>query len=203
MPRLLNIQSSPNLISSASRAISKAFVEKYMSSHPNTELVDLDLAQNPPAHFGPDHFKAHSAPVEDHGPENTAALEASDAYVAQLLEADVLVIGTPMHNYGVSSTLKSWIDNVLRVGKTFRYTDTEAIGLVSGIRAVVVVSSGGIYSDGPTATVEHCANYLHDILAMIGLTDITILRAEGLALGPEAAKKALVDGIAEAELIAQ
>ena len=132
MPILLNIQSSPNMISSASRAVSNAFVEKYVASHPDTKVVDLDLVRDPPSHFGPNHLRAFFAPAEEHEPVNTAALEVSDGHIAQLLEADVLVLGTPMHNFGVSSTMKSWVDNILRAGKTFQYTETGPVGLLSG-----------------------------------------------------------------------
>ena len=203
MPILLNIQSSPNMISSASRAVSKVFIENYVATHADTKVVDLDLVRDPPSHFGPNHLRAFFAPAEEHEPENTAALEASDVYVSQLLEADILVLGTPMHNFGISSTMKSWVDNILRAGKTFNYTETGPIGLLSGKEVVIVVGSGGIYSDGPMSAFEHCGNYLRDILTTIGLTDITILRAEGLAFGPDAAERGLADGMAEAEKIAQ
>ena len=119
MPVILNVQSSPNMISSASRAVSKAFIDRYVASHPDMKVVDLDLVQNSPSHFGPSHLRAFFTPAEEHEPENSASLEASDAYVDQLMEADVLVLGTPMHNFGISSTMKSWIDNILRAGRTF------------------------------------------------------------------------------------
>ncbi len=203
MRTLLNIQSSPNMISSASRAVSKVFIDRYITSHSGTEVVDLDLVQNAPSHFGPSHLRAFFTPAEEHEPESTTSLKASDAYVDQLIEANVLVLGTPMHNFGVSSTMKSWVDNILRAGRTFQYTETGPVGLLSGKKVVIVVGSGGIYSDGPMSAREHCGNYLRDILQVIGLTDITILRAEGLALGPEFAEKGLADGIASAEALAQ
>ena len=202
MPTLLNIQSSPNVISSASRAVSKTFVDKYVAFHPDTKVVDLDLVLDPPSHFGPNHLRAFFMPAEEHEPENKDALKASDGYVDQLIEADVLVLGTPMHNFGVSSTMKSWIDNILRAGRTFQYTEMGPVGLLSDKKVVIVVGSGGIYSEGPMTGFEHCGNYLRDILSIIGLTDVTILRAEGQALGPEAAEKGMADATAEAERIA-
>ena len=199
MPTLLSVQSSPNLVSSGSRAVSKAFVDKYVAAHPDTRVIEVDLVLNPPPHFGPDHLRAFFTPPEAHAPENTAALQASDAYVAQLMEADVVVLGTPMHNFGVSSVMKSWIDNIIRVGKTFKYSETGPIGLIPGKKVVIVVGSGGVYSDGPYKSFEHAGNYLRDILATLGLTDVTILRAEGLAMGPEAAAQGLAAGIAAAQ----
>jgi FMN-dependent NADH-azoreductase len=199
MPTLLNVQSSPNLMSSGSRAVSKAFVDKYVANNPGTKVVDLDLVLNPPKHIGPDHLRAFFTPPETHEAANTAALNTSNAYVDQLLAADVLVLGTPMHNFGISSTMKSWIDNIIRVGRTFKYTESGPVGLVPGKKVVIAVGSGGIYSDGPFKAFEHAGNYLRDILATLGLTDITILRAEGSALGPEAAARGLAAGIAAAE----
>ena len=203
MVMLLNIQSSPNMISSASRAVSQVFVDNFVAAHPDTKVVDLDLVSNPPTHFGPHHLRAFFTPAEEHEPDNTAALEASDLYVSQLLEANILVLGTPMHNFGISSTMKSWVDNILRAGKTFNYTETGPVGLLSGKKVVIVVGSGGIYSDGPMSACEHCGNYLRDILTTIGLSDITIVRAEGLAMGPDAAEKGLADAKAQAQSIAQ
>ena len=153
---------------------------------------------NPPAHVGPDHLGAFFTPPETHTPAQTAALKASDAYIAQLFDANVVVLGTPMHNFGISSTLKSWVDNIVRVGKTFRYSETGPIGLIPGKRFVLVVGSGGFYSDGPYKLFEHAAHYLRDILLTLGGTEFTILRAEGSAMGPEAAARAVPDGVAAA-----
>ena len=166
-------------------------------------VIDLDLARDPPPHFGPDHLHAFFAPPEFHAPVNKAALAASDVYINQVLDADVLVLGTPMHNFGVASVMKTWVDNVIRVGRTFRYSETGPIGLVPGKRVIIVVGSGGIYSDGPYKQFEHAGNYLRDILATLGMTDVTILRAEGLALGPEVAAQRLAAGIEAAEKAAE
>ncbi|MAB68637.1 MAG: FMN-dependent NADH-azoreductase [Oceanicaulis sp.] len=202
MAVLLNVQSSPDLEKSASRAVSKAFIDRYVAAHPDTKVVDLDLVATPPTHFGPTHLRAFFATGDEPEPENQAALAASDTYVSQLIDADVVVLGTPMHNFSVASTMKSWIDNILRVGKTFQYSESGPVGLLSDKKVVVVVGSGGIYSEGPMSAFEHCGNYLRDILTVIGLTDTTILRAEGLAFGPEAAEQGLAKGFSEAESLA-
>jgi FMN-dependent NADH-azoreductase len=202
MTVLLNIQSSPNLASSGSRAASKVFLEKYLANHPGTTVVDLDLVANPPPHVGVHHLGAYFGPPEAHTPENKAALDASDAYVDQLLAADIVLIGTPMHNLSIASVLKSWIDNVVRAGRTFRYTETGAVGLVPGKKVVIIVGSGGVYSYGPMQDYEHAANYLKAILGVMGITDITVVRAEGLALGPEMAAKGSAAAAAAAEVAA-
>jgi len=202
MTTLLNIQSSPNLASSASRAASKVFLDKYVANHPGTKVVDLDLAVNPPPHLGVHHLGAYFAPPEAHTPENAAALKASDAYVDQLLAADIVLIGTPMHNFGIASVLKSWIDNIARAGRTFKYTETGAIGLLTGKKVVIIVGSGGVYSDGPYQAYEHASNYLKAILGLLGLTDVTVVRAEAQALGPEAAAKGAAAAASAAEMAA-
>ena len=202
MTTLLNIQTSPNIHASVSRAVSKKFVDDYLAANPGTTVIDHDLALSPPSHFGPSHLQAFFASPEDHEPESAEALRVSDAFVDELMEADVVVLGTPMHNFGVSSLMKSWIDNVLRAGRTFKYTEEGPVGLLSGKKVVIVVGSGGIYSEGPFTGFEHCGNYLRDILTFLGLTDITILRAEGQALGPEMAEKGLADATAAAAELA-
>lgn len=199
MTTLLNIQSSPNLASSASRAASKVFVEKYLANHPGTKVVDVDLALNPPSHLSVDHLAAFFASPEAHTAANAAALKASDEYVAQLLAADIIVVGTPMHNFGIASSLKSWVDNVARAGKTFKYTEAGPVGLLPGKKVVIVLGSGGVYSDGPFQAFDHAASYLQAVFSFFGVTDITIVRAEGLALGPEAAAKGAAAAAAAAE----
>jgi hypothetical protein len=94
-----------------------------------------------------------------------------------------------MHDFGIASTPKSWIDHIVRAGKTFKYTATGPVGLIPGKKVVIVVGSGGVYSQGPYKPFDHASTYLDDILTTLGVTDFTILRAEGVALGPEAAAK--------------
>jgi len=203
MTTVLNVQSSPAKAGSASRATSQAFIDGLLAAEPDAEVLTVDLVDNPPAHFGPDQLRAFFAPDAEGSPDMKAALAASDSYLAQLEKADVIVLGAPMHNFSVASTLKAWIDNILRVGKTFRYTETGPVGLVDGAKKVVIViSSGAVYSEGPMAGCDHCGQYLKDILGIIGLHDVTIIRAEGLAYGPEAAEAAMARARADAEALA-
>lgn len=192
MLKLLNVQSSPNLAGSASRATSQTYIDKYREAHPGTVVEELDLAVSPPGHIGADHLGAFFAPPETHTDAHAAALLASDRYVDQLMSADIVVIGTPMHNFAIASVLKSWIDNVVRAGKTFRYTpEGQAIGLLPGKKLVIVLGTGGIYSDGPFKPYDFASTYLQGIFSFLGVTDLTVLRAEGIALGPEAAARGL------------
>lgn len=202
MTTLLNVQSSPDTQNSASRIVSSAFVDRYLTHEPGAVVDTLDLVATPPTHFGPSHLRAFFATGDDLEPENQAALAASDTFVDQLAAADVVVLGTPMHNFGVASTMKSWVDNILRVGRTFNYSEQGPVGLLADKKVVIVVASGGVYSAEPLSNFEHCGNYLRDIMATIGLTDSTILRAEGLAFGPEAAEQGIAMGVAAAQELA-
>ncbi len=186
MTILLNIQSSPNP-QSASRAISGVFVENYCANNHGIEIVDLDLASEPPRHVGTDHLAAYFAPAEYHTPANAEALRGSEAYIEQLMEADVLVIGTPMHNLGVASVLKSWVDNVCRINRTFKYDERGApVGLLPpGKRAIVVIGCGGIYSDGPMKSFDYASTYMGAILRLMGVEDITVIHAEATTLRQE------------------
>ena len=114
----------------------------------------------------------------------------SKAAVDELKAADVLVIGSPMYNFSVPSTLKSWIDHVVIAGQTFRYTESGPEGLLSG-KAYLALTSGGIYSQGPFAGNEHLATYLTAVLRFIGFSEVEIIRAEGLAYGPDQDKAAM------------
>jgi FMN-dependent NADH-azoreductase len=120
-------------------------------------------------------------------------LAKGNAYLEELLAADIIVIGAPMYNFSIPSQLKAWIDRVVVAGKTFRYGANGAEGLLSKDKRTFIASSrGNVYSPGsPAAVYEHHESYLTGVLSFIGLTDITVIRAEGLALGPEAKQAAM------------
>lgn len=205
MTTLLNVQSSPNLESSASRSASRVFVSSYLAGHPGTQVIDLDLVLSPPSHISSDHLGAFFAPPEYHSPQHVVALETSEAYLAQLTAADVILIGTPMHNLGIASVLKSWIDNILRIGRTFKYNEQgQAVGLLSPRKQVVlVVASGGIYSTGPMQPFDYASTYVRAVFAFMGITDITVIHAEGMTMGPELATKGLANAWAAADALAR
>jgi FMN-dependent NADH-azoreductase len=200
MAKLLNVQSSPNLMSSASRAASKIFVETFLEADPDGVVTDVDLVRNPPPHIGADHLGAFFAPPEFHSAENTAALRASETYLAQLFAADVVLVGTPMHNLGIASVLKSWVDNVLRIGRTFKYDETgQAVGLLPPhIKVVIMVASGGIYSAGAMQQFEFAGNYLTAVFGFMGVTEVEVIRAEGLTMGPQMAEAGIAHATAAA-----
>ena len=115
-----------------------------------------------------------------------AARALSDELIAELRAADTIVIGAPMYNFSVATTLRAWFDHVLRAGETFRYTENGPEGLLGGKRVIVVESRGGLYSEGPAQAIDFQEPYLRHLLGFIGLTDVTFVRAEKIGYGPEA-----------------
>ena len=116
---------------------------------------------------------------------------SGNALVEELLAADVVVIGAPMYNFGISSQLKAWIDRIAVAGKTFRYTENGVEGLAKGKQVIIASSRGGVYVEGPFAAFDHQETYLRAVLGFIGVTDLTFVRAEGVAISPENKEQAL------------
>ncbi len=191
--KLLHIDSSILGPHSVSRVLSAEIVERERTLHPGLEVVYRDLAAEPSPHLSGAHLAAwRGAPVEDSA--LAADLARGAAYIDELFAADIVVIGAPMYNFGIASQLKTWIDRVAVAGKTFRYgADGKPESLLpKGKKTFLASSRGGVYSEGAAAAfLEHQENYLRAVLGFIGLTDVTVIRAEGVAIGPEARESAL------------
>ena len=203
MTRLLHIDSSILGGNSASRQLTAQIVASWRAAHPATEVDYLDLTVDAPAHFSADAMGFRLPP-------NSAALtEAqqrenalSEALVLQFLAADVVVIGAPLYNFSVPSQLKAWIDRIAQVGRTFKYTEKGPVGLAGGKTVFIASTRGGIYSTTDAGNArEHQESYLKIVFGFFGVTDVRIVRAEGLALG-EAAKAAAL-AAAQVEILAQ
>lgn len=123
------------------------------------------------------------------------ALALSDELIAELKAADIVVIGAPMYNFGIASTLKAWFDHVLRAGITFRYSEAGPEGLVTGKKAIVIESRAGLYSTGPAAAMDSQEPHLRTLLGFMGLDDLTFVRVEKLAFGPDQAAASIAEAI--------
>lgn len=145
-------------------------------------VVVRDLAANPLPHLTAERFAAFTTPAEQRTPEQARIAAESDALIAELRAADVVVIGLPMYNFGVPSTLKTYFDHVARAGVTFRYTEQGPQGLLTGKTVYVVATRGGKYSGTPQ---DLQSAYVRQFLGFLGLADVEFIYAEGLALGPE------------------
>jgi FMN-dependent NADH-azoreductase len=190
--QLLHIDSSVLGTNSASRALSAEIVAKQVALHPGIQVTHRDLATDAALHLSSAHLAAwQGGAVED--ALLGADLAKGGAYMQELQNADIIVIGAPMYNFSIPSQLKAWIDRVVVAGKTFSYGPNGAEGLLKNKKVFIASSRGNVYAAGsPAAALEHHESYLIGVLSFIGLTDVSIVRAEGLAFGPEAKEAAMV-----------
>ena len=200
--QLLHIDSSVLGSHSASRALSAEIVAKQIALHPGINVVRRDLAADAALHLSSAHLAAwQGAAVEN--VDLGADLAKGGAYLEELLAADIIVVGAPMYNFSIPSQLKAWIDRVVVAGKTFRYGANGAEGLLKNKKVFIASSRGNVYAAGsPAAAFEHHESYLTGVLSFIGLNDITVIRAEGLAFGPEAKEAAMLKARANIAAIA-
>jgi FMN-dependent NADH-azoreductase len=155
-------------------------------------LVVRDLAQDPVPHLTAERFQAFLAKPETRTPEQQAIVDYSDRLIGELKAADTIVIGLPMYNFALPSTLKAYFDHIARAGVTFKYTDKGAVGLLTGKKTYVLVARGGQYG------AEHShAEYVRDFLAFLGLSDVEFVFAEGLAVSPQSKEAALAKARAQ------
>jgi FMN-dependent NADH-azoreductase len=191
--KLLHIDSSPLAGNSVSRQLTRRIVAAWQASHPGTVVEHLDLALEAPSHLGADSLGFRLGPDAE-GLTETQRREnrISEALVTQFLAADVVVVGAPMYNFSVPSQLKAWIDRVAQAGRTFAYTEHGPRGLAGGKTVIVASSRGGLYAGNPAmASFEHQESYLQAVFAFFGITDVRIVRAEGVAMGDAARTAAL------------
>ena len=188
MRTLLKLNASIFGENGASSRLTEAFVARWLAAHPGAHVIERDLATNPVPHLTAEVFAGFSANPGERIPAQQTAVEASDALIDELRRADVLVLGLPMYNFGVPSTLKAYFDYIGRAGETFRYTGNGPEGLLSGKKAYVFAARGGVY-DGAQSETE--TSYVRQFLSFLGVTDIEFVYAEGLALGDVARTAAL------------
>lgn len=190
---VLHIDSSPLAESSVSRLLTTSIVAALTEAYPDLQITRLDLAETPPPHLTGDLIQV----VKFRNLDNLSApqreeLARTDALVDQFLAADIVVIGAPMYNFSLPTQLKVWIDRVSQAGRTFRYTEAGPVGLAGGRKVIIASARGGLYAGTPyEAALDHQEAYLRAVLGFWGVTDIAVIRAEGVAMGPDARAKAL------------
>jgi FMN-dependent NADH-azoreductase len=201
MTNVLILDSAATGDASVSRKLTEAAAQTIRRRDPAARIVRRDIGVDPVPHLTEETVPAIRAGLVE---SETAreALALSDALVAELKEADLIVIGAPMYNFGMPSTLKSWFDHVLRARITFQYSEAGPEGLLKGKKAIVIESRAGLYSEGPAAAMDHQEPHLRTLLGFMGITDVTFVRAEKLAFGPEAAAAAVADAIETIEALA-
>ncbi|MCJ8207809.1 FMN-dependent NADH-azoreductase [Pseudomonas sp. RGM2987] len=188
MSRVLIIESSARQQDSVSRQLTQTFISQWKAAHPSDEISVRDLAINPVPHLDAHLLGGWMKPAEQRNDIENASLERSNELTDELLAADVLVMAAPMYNFAIPSTLKAWLDHVLRAGVTFKYTPTGPQGLLTGKRAFVLTARGGIHAGGST---DHQEPYLRQVMAFIGIHDVTFIHAEGMNLGGDFQEKGM------------
>ena len=188
MRQLLQLKSSLFAHHGQSSQLSDKFVAGLQAKHPQAEVITRDLAADPVPHLDGVTFQAWITKPEERTPEQQARVNFSDALIHELRSSDVVVIGLPMYNLGVPSTLKSYFDHVARAGETFRYTEKGPVGLLTDKKAYVLATRGGNYQG---TSYDTQTGYVRNFLGFIGITDVEFIYAEGLNMGDDSKVAAL------------
>ena len=194
------LQLNTSLFSDAGQSsqLADRFVAGLEAVRPGLNVVVRDLAREPVPHLTAARFQAFLAKSETRTPEQQAFVAESDALIRELEAADTIVIGLPMYNFGVPSTLKAYFDHVARAGVTFRYTETGPVGLLTGKKAYVLATRGGRYAGTPS---DGASAYVRQFLAFLGIADVEFVYAEGLAISDAARKASLAQAAIAIERI--
>jgi len=202
---ILQINSSIFSGNGQSSALADQFVTRLRAQNPGARLTVRDLAADPVPHLDAARFGAFIAKAADRTPEQQAVVRYSDSLIDELKRADIVVLGLPMYNFGLPSTLKAYFDHVGRVGVTFKYTEKGPVGLLTGKKVYVFAARGGLYAGTPNDTQTP---FIRAFLSFIGLSDIEFVYAEGLAISDASKQQgiaranAAIDALAEPELAA-
>lgn len=181
--KLLHLDSSILADSSASRQLSRAVVDAWQVAEPDAQVIYRDLASDALGHFSAASLVAAGTAAELRSAAQQHEIELSERTLTEFLEADAIVIGAPMYNFSLPSQLKAWIDRISVAGKTFTYTENGPQGLAGGKKVVIVSTAGGVHAGQPSGAAHE--DYLKLVLSFVGIDDVQVVRAEGLAYGEE------------------
>ncbi len=191
MTKLLAITSSPAGEYSKSNALVNKFVEDWTAHVDDVETQHRDLGVSPPPHIDAGMIGSYYTAPDERSDDQRALIVYSDELVDELIDADVIVIGAPMHNFGITSSLKTWFDHVARVGRSFRYSENGPEGLIKGKKVFVITAHGGNYSAGsPAHAMDHQKPLLKTMLGFMGMDDVTFIHAYGVAGGDQGIRAA-------------
>jgi FMN-dependent NADH-azoreductase len=190
MSKVLVLTSSALGAASVSNQLVQDAITQLVLQDLHLRVIARDLGGNPIPHLTKDSANALRG-AEPANAAQAVARSLSDELIAELKAAETLVIGAPMYNFGIASTLKTWFDYVLRAGITFKYSESGPVGLLEGKRAIVIETRGGLYSEGPAQAMDSQEPHLRNLLSFMGITNVKFFRAEKLAFGPEAREKAI------------
>lgn len=201
MKTLLVVHSSPRS-NSMSRQLTCRAVEDWRAKNPDGRVIERDVAAEALPFLSDTWIQASYTPPEKRTPEQQQTLALSDTLINELLAAEVIVMGVPMHNFSIPASLKAWIDLITRAGKTFSYGDTGPKGLIpSDKKVLAIVTRGGVYGEGSPADFQ--VPYLKHILAFLGLTDVTVIDVDRQGLGGQAAQQSVMRAMEKLSEIAE
>jgi len=199
MKKILHIISSPRGAASFSIQLGNAIIEKILAAYPGSTVTENNLVDHPFPHLEEAHITSFFTPAESRTEANLEAIKHSDEAIRQIMDADIIVLGAPLYNFGVHSSLKAWIDHIVRAGITFNYGANGPEGLIKNKKLYIATSSGGVYSTGPMQAYDFVIPYLKATLGFLGLTDVSVFRIEGTKV-PGVQETAVADGIASINL---
>lgn len=195
MTTLLQINASIHNGNGQSSRLADQFVAAFRRRDPETKIIVREVAAAEPVpHLNAERFGAFIAKPEERSAAQQAVVAYSDSLIDELKQADVIVLGLPMYNFGVPSQLKAYFDHIARAGVTFKYTDQGPVGQLTGKKVFVFAARGGLYAGTPLDTQT---SYVRDFLRFIGIGDVEFVYAEGLAISPQSKEAGLAKAIAE------
>lgn len=191
MSTLLIVNSSPRS-NSVLRKLTRHFAEDWKSLNPNGRIVERDLSDGTVPYLSESWIEAAYTPESNRSEAQRGLLVLSDTLIDEILAADVILLGIPMHNFSVPASFKAWIDQIARAGRTFSYTNQGPKGLIPSHKKVVaVLSRGGMYAaEGAQGSIDFQVSYLRQVLGLVGLNDVTFIHADRQGMGGQAAQLA-------------
>lgn len=202
MSKILLVTSSPRGDASLSTKVARDLAERLQQAIPGSKLSVRDLVADPLPHIEPEFASGIYTPADARTSAQSKAVAVSDRTLDDLFAADHIILATGLINFGISSTLKSWVDHIARSGRTFSYGESGPKGLVTGKKAYLVLASGGVYSEGPSAVYDFAIPYLKAVLGFIGMTDVEVIRVEGTGMGEDTIKAQLEKAAGTIETLA-
>ncbi|MDJ1496810.1 NAD(P)H-dependent oxidoreductase [Cytophagaceae bacterium DM2B3-1] len=182
MAKVLHIISSTRGAESLTLTLGNAIIDRIKTKDPDTVVKEIDLSANPYPHLGPIQISSFFTPEESRTPEQELAVRRSDEAVAELQDADILVIGAPMYNYSITSSLKAYFDHIARARLTFRYSESGVEGLLKNKKAYIAFGSAGVFGNEQMQAYDFAVPYMKHFLGFLGITDVTVFRVEGTGI---------------------
>ncbi|WP_299898200.1 NAD(P)H-dependent oxidoreductase [uncultured Aquimarina sp.] len=184
--KLLRIDASSRIENSDSRKMADLFQKQWQQKNPNSTLVARDIINTPIPHIQQKTIEGFYTPTDQLSDDLSKAIRLSDTLIAELKEADILLISTPMYNFSIPSALKAWIDHIVRINSTFGVNEEGGFyGKIEGLKAYIITSAGAVYDSQEMKALDFLQPYLQTVLGLIGITDITFLPLEGTTMNEE------------------